>query len=99
MKICTCNKVIFGLVLGLIVPFLTSFLLYRFAYHGSLDFKEFLGALMHTKNISRLVAICALPNLILFFLAINMQKLLAARGVVTATLILGILVVILKFII
>ena len=99
MKLCKCNKVLFGLLLGLLVPLLTSYLLYAFAYHGSYGYGEFLKGLMHTNNLSRLMAVCALPNLIIFFLAINFQKLLAARGVVTATLILGILVVIFKFVI
>ncbi len=99
MKLCKCNKVLFGLFLGLAVPLLTSYLLYAFAYHGAFGYSEFLKGLMHTSNLSRLMAVCALPNLIVFFLAINFQKLLAARGVVTATLILGILVVIFKFVI
>ncbi len=98
MKLCRCNKVIFGLVLGLVVPALTSYLLYAFAYHGQLDFGGFIQGLMLTSNISRLLAICALPNLILFLIAINMDRLLAARGVVTATVILGVLVAILRIV-
>jgi hypothetical protein len=99
MKLCKCNKVLFGLVLGLVMPVLTSLLLYSFAYHGSLDFAGFLKGLMQTDNLSRLMAVCALPNLILFLIAINLDKLLAARGIVTATLVIGIFVVIFKFIV
>ena len=98
MKLCRCNKVIFGLMLGLVVPALTSYLLYAYAYHGQLDFVDFLKGLMQMHNISRLLAICALPNLILFFIAINFERLLAARGIVTATVILGILVVVSRFV-
>ncbi len=98
MKLCRCNKVIFGLVLGLVIPALTSYLLYAYAYHGQLDFVDFLKGLMQMHNISRLLAICALPNLILFFIAINFERLLAARGIVTATVILGILVVVSRFV-
>ena len=98
MKLCRCNKVIFCLVLGLVIPALTSYLLYAYAYHGQLDFVDFLKGLMQMHNISRLLAICALPNLILFFIAINFERLLAARGIVTATVILGILVVVSRFV-
>lgn len=84
--------------MGLVFPALTSYLLFAFAYHGQLDFVDFLKGLMQTQNISRLLAICALPNLILFFIAINLERLLAARGIVTATVILGILVVVSRFV-
>jgi hypothetical protein len=38
-----------------------------------------------------------LPNLIIFFIAINKERLLAARGIVTATLVYAIVVLVFKF--
>lgn len=97
MKLCKCNKMMFGIVAGFVVPLLTSFLLFSFAYYGDLNYGGFLDALMKTNNLARLLAVCALPNLIIFFAAINFEKLLMARGIVMSTLIIALLVVVFRF--
>lgn len=86
-----------GFVVGMVLPACTTYLLYAVAYHGHLSFAEFLNAILDMKNMSRLLAVSALPNLIVFLIAINLDRLLAARGIVMATLAQAILVVIFKF--
>ena len=50
-------------------------------------------------SIGKLLAISVLPNLIMFLIAINLERLLAARGIVTATLVYAMIMLVFKFLI
>ncbi|MBS2098613.1 hypothetical protein [Carboxylicivirga linearis] len=94
---CKCNKLIIGLIVGLVVPVLMSVLLYHSLYHGEKTYWPFLHELVRMGNIGKLLSISVLPNLIIFFIAVNKERLLAARGIVTATLVYAVVVIIFKF--
>ncbi len=81
----------------MIIPVLMSVLLYSSLYEGEKGYWAFLSELVRIGSIGKLLSISVLPNLIVFFIAINKERLLAARGIVTATLIYAIIVLIFKF--
>lgn len=94
---CKCNKLIIGIAIGLIVPIIMSVILYYSLYKGELAYLSFLSQLIKMGSIGKLLSISVLPNLILFFIAANRERLLAARGIVTATLVYTVVVLIFKF--
>jgi hypothetical protein len=93
-----CNKQIIGLIIGLILPVIFGFLLFEGRYDGDQEFIEFLGSLFRLQSLGKLVSISVLPNLLVFFLAIWTERLLAARGIVIATVIWAVITMIIRFI-
>jgi len=96
---CKCNKLYIGIIIGLILPMIMSVVLYLSVYKGQLEFITFLDRLIERGSIGKLLSISVLPNLIVFFVAINLDRLLAARGIVTATLVYAVVVLVFKFMI
>lgn len=96
---CKCNKLYIGIILGLLLPVIMSVILYLSLYSGELEFIAFLSRLVKMGSIGKLLSISVLPNLIVFFIAINRERLLAARGIVTSTLVYVVVVLIFKFMI
>ncbi len=95
--ICKCNKQIVGIVIGLIVPLLFSYLLFQGRYQGDLAFIDFVKAMFQLHSLGKLVSVSVLPNLLVFFVAIWTERLLAARGIVIATLVYTLATVLLYF--
>jgi len=94
---CKCNKLYIGLIIGIILPLITTWLIFYFRFGDTFGYIEFIKSLMAAKGFAKLLSISVLPNLIIFLVAIKLDRLLAARGIVTATLLYGIVVVVLKF--
>ncbi len=94
---CKCNKLYIGLITGLILPLLTASAFYFSRFSDTLSFSEFLRKLAAVNGMGKLLSISVLSNMIIFFIAINREKLLAARGILTATLIYGLIVLGFKF--
>lgn len=94
---CKCNKLYIGLLIGLVLPIITSYLIFYFRFGGTMSFKAFTDGLMEIHGLTKLMSISVIPNLLFFLIAIKLERLLAARGIVTATLLYAILVIILKF--
>lgn len=91
-----CDKLIVGLIVGLVIPVLMSLLLYSSLYTGEKSYWDFLSELVFMGSIGKLLSVSVLPNLIVFFIAINRERLLVARGIVTATMLYAIVVMALK---
>ncbi len=85
------------MLVGLILPIVMSFALYYFLYRGDLMFWPFVHQMVKMGSIGKLLSISVLPNLVVFLIAINKERLLAARGIVTATVLYAILVIVLRF--
>ncbi len=94
---CKCNKLYIGLLIGLILPIITSYAIFYFRFGDTLSFKEFADGLLQLHGFTKLLSLSVIPNLLFFLIAIKLERLLAARGIVTATLLYAIVVVILKF--
>lgn len=92
------NSYILGTILGLIVPIIALVF-----FNNSVTKNETFTALMNnlvSKGIlASVLSMMVLPNLLLFFLFLKMEKMKSVKGVIAATIIFGIIVYIAKFII
>ncbi len=95
---CKCNKLYIGLIIGIILPAITSWLIFYFRFGDSLTFNEFITNLMKAHGFTKLLSVSVLPNLAIFLIAIKLDRLLAARGIVTATLLYALTIIILRFV-
>jgi hypothetical protein len=89
------NTQITGLLIGLAVPVLTSLLIYNIRFHGGENYYDFLVTLFNMNTVGKLLSLSALPNLLVFFIAIWKEKLMTARGVLMATVIYTLVAVVL----
>ncbi|SMO35987.1 hypothetical protein SAMN06265379_101255 [Saccharicrinis carchari] len=95
---CKCNKLYIGLLIGLLLPIITSYTIFYFRFGDTLSIKEFVNGLLRLQGFTKLLSLSVIPNLLFFLMAIKLERLLAARGIVTATLLYAIVVVVFKFI-
>jgi hypothetical protein len=84
-----------GFVPGLVFPVLTFLIIGLVRYTGS--FSQFLTHFHATGMLSKVVSLTALPNLLLFFVFIWTERNYSARGVIFATLLVALVMLILKF--
>ena len=84
-----------GLVAGLVLPMVTLVMLWQVRYQGGLG--EFLSSFQRIGALSKLVSLSVIPNLLLFFLFIWTNRSFSARGVIFATLIVAMVMLVLKF--
>lgn len=94
---CKCNKLYIGLLIGLVLPIITTYLIFYFRFGDTMEYGEFINQLIRAQGLTKLLSVSVLPNLLFFLLAIKLERLLAARGIVTATLLYAIAVIILRF--
>jgi len=92
----TVNSIWFGLAVGLIVPVITLIVAYYQAY-SYMTFNAFVNKFIHLKLFSAFISLCALPDMLVFFIFIWGNRLFGARGALTAIFILTLIVVIFKF--
>ena len=92
------NKMYVGLVLGLLVP-LIALLVINLAAFDHLSPLEFLQYLISYRKLSAVISLGVIPNLLVFFIFIWLNYLYSARGVLAATIIFALLVVITKYLI
>ena len=90
------DSLLTGLVPGLVLPLLTLLVLWKVKSNSPLI--DFLMQFQEMNMLSKLVSLAAIPNLLLFFLFIWTNRNFSARGVIFATLLLAMLMVILKFV-
>jgi len=85
-----------GLMIGLLSPFLVLLLIFFSRYKGAYSLFSFLNVLFQLHVFTSLLSLCAIPNLFFFFLFTRTDRLYSARGILTATFVLAILVLIIK---
>ena len=91
------NKIIFGLLVGFISP-VVFFLIYYIFRFEQYSFTEYIRILVESKKLVNVLSLTVLPNLGPFMLFINSNRYSSGRGVLAATIILGIVIFILKLI-
>jgi hypothetical protein len=89
------DSVLTGLVPGLILPLVAIFILWLVKYEGGLP--EFLTSFQRMGLLSKVLSLAAVPNLLLFFLFIWTNRTFSARGVIFATLVVALVMLVLKF--
>lgn len=90
------NTLLIGLLAGIIFPIIFIFVFYFFS-NNSLSLIKYFEHLIKYEYMSHIVGLSAVSNLVLFSVLNKKDLLNAARGVVFATMLYVILVVILKF--
>jgi len=90
------NNIYLGIILGLIVPVITVFLVYKIRFN-QFNWEEFINLFVQRRVLSSLLSICVIPNLLVFMIFIWLNHLYSARGVLLSTFIVGIIIVGVKF--
>jgi len=89
------NSLIFGLVAGLVLPVVTFALIGLIGHRGSLS--DFISVLGQIDHIASVISLSVIPNLLIFFVFIWTNRLLAARGVLFSTFIFAAVMLIFKY--
>ena len=87
------DKLWLGLALGIVLPFLVMFIVYLSTY-AYLTVPDFLRKMAFQAIFFKLLSLCAIMNLGTFFFFYQTKNDKAARGVILATLIFAIIVMI-----
>jgi hypothetical protein len=90
------DNIYLGIISGLLVPVIVLLVvfLYKFKDYTLAEFFDFLKTM---KVLSKMVSLCIIPNLLIFFIYIWTDNDRSARGVLGATFFWALIVVILKF--
>jgi hypothetical protein len=90
------DHLLIGIVIGLLAPSIGIVIFYYSKFtHASLA--QFISTSVEEKLLSPLLSLCAVINLGVFYLIIRTEKYLTAKGVILATFIYGLAIVLLKF--
>ncbi len=84
-----------GLIAGLVLPVVTLSVIWLVSYEGGLV--EFLSSFQRLGMLSKIISLSAIPNLLLFFVFIWTNRTFSARGVIFATLMVAMVMLLLKF--
>ncbi|RPI44538.1 MAG: hypothetical protein EHM46_02735 [Bacteroidetes bacterium] len=84
-----------GFIPGLLIPVAGLAIFWSARYHGG--FFEFLGDFQRLNTLSKILSLATIPNLLLFFIFIWTDRTFSARGVIFATLVLALVMLVLKF--
>lgn len=90
------NSIWLGLSLGLAVPVLAFFIFYLVRYNN-LSLREFLTVYKNLGILTHIVSLSVIPDLLVFFGFIRKNLLKSARGVLLATFIFTLTVIIIRF--
>ena len=90
------NNFKLGLLLGIIAPLLSILVIY-FIQFTEYNFSELIDFLVRKNFFTKIVSLCVIPNLALFFLFLNKNYYYSARGVLISTVLFAVFVFITKF--
>jgi len=92
------NKFWIGFTLGIFLPLVIFLLVYKIGYSKT-PFGEFLQFAFVIGALVKILSICVIPNLAIFYLFLNKEYWHATRGVIAATFLFTLGVIVIKFII
>mgnify|MGYP001052757004 CR=1 FL=1 len=90
------DKIWVGILAGIVLPLVVMGIFYLSSY-SYITVPQFLRQMVFASIILKLLSLCAVVNLGAFFLFYRVEHDKAARGVIFATLVLAIVVVVEKF--
>lgn len=91
------DSLLLGLMLGLLIPVLGVFAFY-YSKFAAVDLVQFLQVATKHRVLSPMLSLCAILNLGTFYLFLNKNLYLTARGIILATILYGVTIVVLKFV-
>lgn len=92
------NVPVFGLIMGIIFPMLGVLVMYLIKFNGT-PFGKFLNIMVGDHKVAAMVlSLSLLANAIPFIFYTNKRLDLTARGILVATILYAVLIVLLKFV-
>src|SRR6478735_7778776 len=91
------DSLLFGLIIGLVLPVIGVIIFY-YSKFAAVDLMQFVDIATKHKVLSPMLSLCAILNLGTFYLFLNKNLYLTARGIILATIIYGVTIVVLKFV-
>lgn len=91
------DRLLTGLVIGILVPVLFFVLIYQMKY-GQMEFFAYVKSIWQMKIFLKILSLCVFPNLGFFLMFYRRKYDMAARGVILATFIYAFVVLIAKLI-
>jgi hypothetical protein len=89
------NNLWTGTAIGLIVPFVVVFIFFKLKFpHVTLAY--IIDYSIQMQALPKIISLCVIPNLGIFFLFMKMNYLLSARGIILSTFIMTLFVLALK---
>jgi len=90
------NRLWIGLIPGLLVPMI-SFFVFSIFKSKTIHIILYIKFVMSFSVLSKILSLCVIPNLAVFYFFINKEFYYSARGVILATLIWAIFIVIILY--
>ncbi len=94
-KITKYNSMKFGILLGIILPIITFLLVYLFK-DIELSFFDYVKRLIKFDVFTKMLSLSVIPNLLLFYLFLQKNYLYSTRGIIIATIVITVFVLIVK---
>ena len=91
------NKLWIGAVIGVVLPVTVFALIYLIGYGSMYPFVEFLRQTIMLDALTKLMSLCVVPNLGVFYFFLNREQWYATRGIILATLLCTFAIVIINF--
>jgi hypothetical protein len=89
------NNLKLGLILGVLAPALTMLIVYLVGF-TDYEFNELIDLLVSKRVFTKIISLCVIPNLALFFLFLNKNYFYSARGILLATVLFALFVFVTK---
>lgn len=90
------DKLITGIVSGLVLPLIIAFFSFLFA-RGNPDLNEWINKIATAHVETHIITLCVFPNVLIFLLFNHFDMLRASRGVLGITIFWAVIVFIVKF--
>ncbi|MFC2089191.1 hypothetical protein ACFLT1_00335 [Bacteroidota bacterium] len=91
------DNLVCGVTPGIILPGIA--MIVSWIILSDLSFSGYVHRYYMMDRLSNLISLCAIPNLLLFFIFIWLEKYRSARGVIFATLVVAIVMLIVKYLV
>jgi len=85
------DKVLTGLISGLVFPFITGIIIYVFS-SGHQSLHSYLVRIADSNIVTHSITLCVFPNILIFLMFNRFDMLRATRGVLAMTIVWAILV-------
>jgi hypothetical protein len=92
------DKILTGIILGLVLPFFVGLLIYIFS-PGHLVLWSYLARFAGSDNLTHAITLCVFPNFIIFLVFSRFDMLRASRGVLAVTIAWAVILFAVKFLI
>jgi len=92
------DRVITGLITGLVFPFIIGLIIYSFS-PGNPPIHSYLTRIVDSNIITQSITLCVFPNIFIFLIFNRFDMLRASRGVLAMTIVWAVFVFGIKFLI